>query len=202
MERHLARVRFLSTRFLELQGLRVACAGATIALVFGTYLMVAPPTDTGGLIAVAVSFVAMIPGQLWAHRYYARTFGRQMRTPRNQLPTAVCLVIGYVIAAYLDRRFPEIPAGGPTAAMAVQISVLVAIRDWPWRAYYLSLAAAVAGAFSATIVGVDVIDRGMTLSVTWLVTGVSMVGVGLLDHALLVRLMQQARNPETIKASS
>ena len=55
MDQQLARVRLLSSRFLELQGLRVALAGATIAVVFGGYLAIGHPTDTGGLIAMGAT---------------------------------------------------------------------------------------------------------------------------------------------------
>ena len=38
----LERLRLVSQRFAELQGLRVALAGSVFTLVFGTYLMVRP----------------------------------------------------------------------------------------------------------------------------------------------------------------
>jgi hypothetical protein len=196
----LDRIRRLSSRFYELQGLRVAAAGATIVLVFATYLSLTHPTDTGGVIALGLAFVLMIPGQWWAHRYYSRTFGRQVRTRRNPAQIVAFFTIYFAIATYVDRRFPEIPAGGPTLGIVVLMSLVVAIRDWPWRVHYLGMAAAVAGAFALNVVGVDVIDRGMTLSTTVLVTGLSMIGVGLIDHLMLVRLMNDARQPDTADA--
>ena len=190
MDRHqLARIRLLSSRFHELQGFRVAFAGLTIAVVFGTYLAAADPTDTGGLIAIGVSFVLMLPGQLWMHRYYATTVGRQVRSRRNVWQTLVFFNIYFVIATFLDKRYPEIPAGGPTLGVVVLASLILAIRDWPWRAHYLGVAAAVTAAFSANVFGVDVIDRGMTLATTFLATGLAMVPAGLLDHRLLLKLM-------------
>jgi hypothetical protein len=196
----LDRIRFLSRRFYELQGLRVAAAGAAISVVFAAYLSLTHPTDTGGLIALGLAFVLMIPGQSWAHHYYARTFGRQVRTRPNPAAVVALFTIYFVIATYVDRRFPAIPAGGPTLGIVVMVSLVVAIRDWRWRAHYLGMAAAVATAFTLNVAGVDVIDRGMTLSITLLVTGLSMIGVGLIDHLLLVRLVNDARQPDAADA--
>lgn len=200
-EHQLRRIRFLSRRFLELQGLRVAFAGGTIAIVLGSYLSVAEPTTSGSTIAMLVASVLMIPGEWGLHRYYARTVGRQVPTPEVRWPTLVFLTICLWIGVYLDRRFPAIPAGGPTMAAVVVISLWVAIRDWPWRAHYLGAAAAVAIAFGATVFSADVIDPGMTLAVTFFVTGLSFAPVGLLDHWLLIRLMADARDPEAASAT-
>jgi hypothetical protein len=197
MNHELARIRLLSSRFLELQGLRVAAAGVTMAIVFGGYLATGRPTHTGGMIALGATFVLMLPGQWWAHRYYAATVGRQVASRRELWPSLLFLTVYFLIATYLDRRFPEIPAGAPTAATVVLASLFVAIRDWPWRAHYAGVAVAVSGAFASNVIGVDVIDRGMALNVTLFVTGVAFIPAGLLDHRLLLKLMHDARQAVT-----
>ena len=195
MDQHLARVRLLSNRFLELQGLRVASAGATIAIVFGGYLATGHPSHTGGMIALGATFALMLPGQWWAHRYYATTIGRQVPKPRKFWPTLMFLNGYWLIAVYLNRRFPEIPAGAPTAATVVLASLFVAIRDWPWRVHYVGVAVAVATALGSNVIGVDAIDRGMALTMTFFVTGVSMIPAGLLDHRLLMKLIRETQQP-------
>jgi hypothetical protein len=200
-ERQLARVRLLSRRFLELQGLRIAFAGGTIAIALGSYLMAAEPTASGVGVALLVAAVLMIPGQWWLHRYYARTFGRQVPEPAARWPANVFLLGFLAVAMYLNNRFPAIPAGGPTMATAVAISLALAIRDWPWRAHYLGVAAVVGMAFTFTVVGAEVINPGLTLGVTLLATGLALVPVGLLDHWLLVRLMADAREAHGARAS-
>ena len=192
-ERQLARIRLLSSRFLELQGLRVAFAGATIAMVFAVYLASTHPTASGGLAALALSFVLMFPGQWWAHQYYARTVGRQVPTPGKRWPLPIVFSVYFLAATYINRTYPAIPAGGPTIGVVVLASLMVAVRDWPWRAHYLLTAVAPVLAFSAAALRGDTIDPGMTLSVTLLTTGISMVIVGLLDHRLLIKLMADAR---------
>jgi hypothetical protein len=194
-QNQLTHIRLLSSRFLELQGLRVAMAGVTIAAVFGGYLASTHPTDTGGLVGFAVAFVLMLPGQWWAHRYYAQTVGRQVRQPRNLLPTVILFTTYFAVATFIDKRYPELPAGTPTAAFVVLMSLIVALRDWPWRAHYAGVAAAVSFAYGSNVVGVDVIDRGMTLAMTMFVAGLAMVPAGLLDHRLLMKLIEQVREP-------
>ena len=192
-DQRLARLRLLSCRFLELQGLRVASAGATIAIVFGGYLATGHPTHTGAMIALGATFALMLPGQWWAHQHYARTVGRQVPKPRKVWPTLVFFAVYFLISMYLNRRFPEIPAGAPTAGTVVLGSLCIAIRDWPWRAHYVGVAVAVATALGTNVIGVDVIDRGMALTVTCFVTGVSMIAAGLLDHLLLMKLIREVR---------
>jgi hypothetical protein len=200
-QQQLARIRLLSSRFRELQGLRVAFAGGTMAIVSGSYLMATTaPTSSGAMIALLASFVLMIPGEWWLHRHYARTVGRQVPTPRNPWPVVAFVTIYLAIGIFLDSRFPEIPSGAPTMATVVLASLVVAIRDWPWRAHYLGVAAAVTVAFCANVFGDGVVDPGMTLTTVFFVTGLSFVPAGLLDHRLLLRLMEEGRQPETATA--
>ena len=198
----LERIQLLSTRFLELQGLRVAFAGGTIALVFGSYLTMAQPTEPGAFVAMGISFVLMLPGELWLHQYYARTVGSQVPSRRSQLPTAIFFVVYFTIASYLNKRFPELPAGTPTMAIVVVFSIAIAVRDWPWRMHYLLVAAAVALAFASNVVGVEVIDRARTLSTTVLVAGLSLVPAGILDHRLLTGLLREVRQPEAANSQN
>ena len=80
MDQHqLDRIQLLSARFHELQGLRVALAGACMAVGVGGYLIATPqPTNNGAMIAMLLSFVPVVPGVAWLNRYYATTFGRQV----------------------------------------------------------------------------------------------------------------------------
>jgi hypothetical protein len=190
----LRRIRLLSARFRELQGLRIALVGACMALVVGTFLVVAAvPTDAGAMVALLVSFVPAIPGVRWLNRYYATTFGRQEATrPAGKWP--LLLALGYfVVGAWLNATFPAIPPGGPTVATVACLSVWVAIRDWPWRVYYLIAPAAIGIAFAASASGVGAFEPGVTLATIFLALGASMVAIGLLDHSVLVRLVREAR---------
>jgi hypothetical protein len=196
MDQHrLEHIRLLSSRFHELQGLRVALAGIAIIIAVGGYLMVAPvPTNNGAMVALAASFVLMVPGMWWLNRYYAATFGRQVWKPGRF--TWVFVPAYFVVASVLHVSIPSIPAGAPTVGIVVVASVWVVIRDWPWRAYYLAAPLAVAMAFTFTASGGGGIDPQLTLPVLFLTIGASFVPIGMLDHMLLVKLMKEVRAPE------
>ena len=145
MDQHrLDRIRLLSARFHELQGLRVALAGACIALVVGGYLIATPqPTNNGAMVAMLVSFVPVVAGMPRLNRYYATTFGRQVWSPPRKWK--VFFLIGYIwVGWWLNAAIPAIPAGAPTMWIVALVSIWVAIRDWPWRRYYLVAMLAVA----------------------------------------------------------
>lgn len=196
-QRRLERIRLLSARFAELKGLRVAATGGAILLGQGLYLAAIPaPTSEGALIALAMSFVPVVPAVVALNRYYSETFGRQVvRSPDKwPLTTQLVLLIGFVIAMWLNTRFPAIPPGGPTAAVVGLASLWITARDWPWRGYYISATIAVAIAFAARVSGA--ISPGSAVAVTFLLTGMAMLAIGLLDHRLLVKLVREARESQ------
>ena len=196
----LERIRLLSRRFHELQGLRVALAGASLTVVVGGYATLAPdPTNNGAIAAVLLSFLLIVPGVLSLNRYYAAKFGRQVMSPRPHHPVRLALIgTAYmVLAGILNARFPEIPAGAPTLATVGLASIWLAVRDWPWRAYYLLATMAVAIGFVASAPITGVLAPNMTIAVIMLLLGASMVAIGLLAHMLLVKLMKDARDSAT-----
>jgi hypothetical protein len=196
----LERIRLLSSRFHELQGLRVALAGTAIIIAVGGYLIAAPvPTNNGAMVALATSFVLMGPGLWWLNRYYAATFGRQVWKPGRF--TKLFLPAYFLVAWLVNASIPAIPAGAPTVATVVAVSAWVAIRDWPWRAYYLAPPVAVAIAFTFTASGGGDINPHLTLAILFLTLGASFVPIGMLDHMLLVKLMNEVRAPESTTAA-
>jgi hypothetical protein len=202
MDQHrLERIRLLSARFHELQGLRVVLTGVCITLGVSGYLIATPnPTNDGALVTLLVSFVPVMAGMPRLNRYYAETFGRQVWRRSRKWP----LILGlYMVVGWsLNAGIPAIPAGGPTIWTVGLASLWVAIRDWPWRAYYLGAAAAVAIGFAASAPVGGLLAPNMTLSVMFLLLGASMVPIGLLDHHLLVTLMKDAREPQAAADAS
>ena len=194
-QKRLARIRLLSSRFNQLQGLRVALAGALLAIVMAIYVVVRPtPYNEGALVALLVWFPLAAQGEWWMRGYYARTFGRQVsRPPKNPRRMALVFLVLFAIAWYLNWRFPAIPSGAPTAYWVALLSVWVAVRDWPWRAYYLGATAAVAIALGLSAAVGGVLDPSLTIATMFFAVGTSMVPIGLLDHWLLVRLVKEAR---------
>jgi hypothetical protein len=200
-QQRLERIRLLSSRFHELQGLRIALAGTAIIVAVGGYLIAAPaPTNNGAIIALGTSVVLIGPGMWWLNQHYAARFGRQVWKPGRF--TWLFLPVYFVVASLLNSSIPSIPAGAPTVATVVVVSAWVAIRDWPWRAYYLAAPLAVAMAFTFTASGGGVLDPHLTLAVLFLAIGASFVPIGMLDHMLLVKLMREARVPESATAAN
>ena len=85
MDQHrLNRIRFLSQRFHELQGFRVAFTGLCITVGLGSYLAVAGrPTDNGALVALLVSFVPVVPRDVVAQSYTPRRSDDRCRPLRR-----------------------------------------------------------------------------------------------------------------------
>jgi hypothetical protein len=198
--RRLERIRFLSSRFCELQGLRVALAGACLAIGVGSYLLTFPrPTDNGAIIAMLISFGPVIPGVMWLNRYYTTHFGRQVWNPPRH--AKLFMVIYFTVAFCLNAWIPEIPSGAPTVSIVALASLWVTIRDWPWRAYYLAATASVAGGFIVSASGVGLLGPGSTLATIFVLLGTSMVAIGVLDHLLLVKLVKEAREASLASAA-
>jgi hypothetical protein len=195
MNRHqLDRIRLVSTRFRELQGLCVAVAGAAMAFIVGGYALIARrPSNDGAMLAVLLAFVLAAPAVWSLNRYYAARFGRQLASRRMAGRTALALVAYVVVAATLNARFEAIPAGAPTAVTVALASLWISIRDWPWRAYYLGATAAVAIGFAASTPITGLLPPHMTLTTIFVLLGASMVPIGLLDHLTLVRLVDDVR---------
>ncbi len=202
MDQHrLDRIRLLSARFHELQGLRVALAGACMAFVVGGYLATPQPTNNGAMIAMLVSFIPVVAGMPRLNRYYATTFGRQVWSPPRKWP--VFFLFGYTcVGVWLNATIPAIPAGAPTTWTVALVSIWVAARDWPWRGYYLLPALAVAGGLAASAPVGGLLAPNLTLGVMFLLLGGSMAAVGLLDHLLLLKLMKEARESQRATASA
>jgi hypothetical protein len=182
----LVRIRLLSTRFHQLQGLRLALGGMVYAIVFGSYLLALEPTEAGVLVALGVSTLVMLPGDRALRRYYHASFGRQVpyaRDPRRLL--FVYAGMGF-FGALLKLDPPSLCIG-----IVGAYSLWVAIRDWPLRRYYVGAAAAVAVAVAAQFTGRA--DPDVTLAMSFLAIGVAYVPIGFLDHRLLVTLVRESR---------
>lgn len=199
-QQHLDRIRLLSARFHELRGLRVALAGVCIALIVGGYLALsAQPTNNGTMVALVVSFIPVIPGVWLLNRYYATTFGRQApSTPPAHLQWVPLVFM--TLAMVVNAAIPSMPSAAPTAITAALISVWLVVRDWPHRAHYLMVTAAVGIGIAVSASGAGLLPPHLTLGTLFVLLGLSFVPVGLLDHLLLVRLMKEARQAQLAHA--
>jgi hypothetical protein len=190
----LKRIRIISERFVELQGLRVALAGSLFAAVFGTYLIAEPPHGEVAIwIAMAVCFGFIIPGELWVRRYYASTFGR-LSPKRAGSGSASGVAKGLVLGAGLvvvDKVF-GVPAPAGTFLPLTVFALWIGIRDWPLRRHHFVAAAASGCAFLIQTTPQAASAPDMAIAAGFLLFGAVYVPVGLLDHRLLVSAMRGA----------
>ena len=192
-EDRLARIRLVSARYRDLQGLRYVCVGMALALTFGGTLAL-PFVPPGPLwLTQAAMFLALVvPGHFWLDRYYAATFGRQVPARDHHGVRAGLLVFAamFVIDAALRT--------GPLAASALiagVYSLWIAVRDWPFRPHHVSAAVVAAVGVALHLSPFGAASPSQATAATMGLLGVTWILIGFLDHRLLVSLMQ-ARQDE------
>lgn len=141
------------------------------------------------LIALAVTFVAMLPGLWLVDRYYAATFSRIVGRPS---PIAAWWLLGAVAVS-------AIVPGGPLGPGQMAVPFLIgaaaafwiAVRDWPLRAHHLLGCAAVAFGAAIQLMSLQSDSLPRAQAIAFFALGVAYVPVGLLDHRLLTSVMRK-----------
>jgi hypothetical protein len=195
----LARIRIVSERFVELQGLRVALGGSVFTLVFGTYLITEPPHGMVSIwIAMALSFAVLVPVERWVRSYYASTFGRQQ--PKGFATNAgsgwqrgMAIGAGLVV---VDKLFGTQPPAGTFLVLSVMM-LWVTIRDWPFRRHQLGGAAAGACAFLLQLTPEAAAEPDTAIAAGFFLMSAMWVPVGILDHQLLASAMRGRESSDT-----
>jgi hypothetical protein len=188
----LKRIRIISERFVELQGLRVALAGSIFTLVFGTYLIAEPAHGNVAIwVALALSFAFIVPGELWVRRYYASTFGRLSPQGAGSgsasgVAKGFAMGIGLVV---IDKVFGVAPPTGTFLVISL-MTLWTGIRDWPLRRHHLGAAAACGCAFLLQLTPEAAAVPDTAIAAGFLLMGAIFVPVGVLDHRLLVSAMR------------
>jgi hypothetical protein len=193
----LARIRFVTARHGELQGLRQLMIAVACLASFWSRPYIEALRDLGsidaaaGLILLILPFVAVIAARPALNRYYARRFGTVAgsadRLSRDPIGWAVLLIGGFALdVATLDSGRP---IGVLIAGTVVALHIVV--RDWPWRAHHLvttvvccSAALLIATGAGFRVDSFDELRRG-PLSI---LLGLQLVS-GVLDHRLLLRAL-------------
>ena len=199
----LRRIAFVTSRFLELQGLVPAAFG--MALVFGCLIARATGETTryvGGYQGVlfAACCSALLGREIQAS--YRHVHGDVVGTIRQKsfamLPTMVVMM-----GAIVDMLSRDAGRPGPSAATLalMAFSGFIVVRDWPWRMHHLAgVAAGMMGALITASVpvtpdpwGIDP-ARAEVFVLAYTLIGLSMAATGLLDHHLLTQSL--APRPE------
>lgn len=183
MSRKLERIRLVSERYWELQGLRHVLVGIVFSVVFGVVLLSGGPTpDWGfaGTVALAIGLIAA--GMLWLDRYYERTLGRLRPTAASRRFGTFVVPVTLFALLWLHPLVGAPPFSLYFAGWAA-FGLWITWRDWPFRAHHL--VDTVAGTLAAALQwrGAGTPDERFLMGLV--VIGVGAIVSGSLDHRLL-----------------
>jgi hypothetical protein len=183
-------IRLVTARYRQMQGL-ATMADAYFPLVGGTALLLLSEEWHAAVLGL-VLLALMVARFTWIRRridaYYAQRYGRVVQPT---LPPGVainlCMVISY---AKIMRDVFHAPVVIQITVMTIGLCAYplwVAVRDFPYRAYWLL----VAGAGAASAVQLPFYQSRDLIYVwtrnTYLAIGSAVLAVGALDHRLLTR---------------
>jgi len=199
----LERIRIISERFIELQGLRLALMGSVFTLVFGIYLIAEPPNGSAIWIAMAVSFALGVPAERWVSRHYESTYGRlspKRATSASGWGFGRGIAIGIAMLA-MDKVF-GVPPPASVLVFGAPAALWIVIRDWPLRRYHLGAAVAWVCALLLQTTSQAAVAPDMAAAAGFLLIGVVYVPIGFLDHRLLVSAMRRQGADDSVTQPS
>ena len=190
----LARIRLVTTRYRELQGLRTVAAVAACVPLFWLQPYIRLLRYMGSAEAVAGLLLSVAPAVLitTAHpllnRYYARRFGSV--APQGSGVNLQMWLWAAVLFASLWLDSSRLGTGSPSAFLiaAALWSINIAVRDWPWRGHYV-VPAVICGAATWSIAGIPALQAPDLETYARIPVSVGLVACGaaaILDHRLLV----------------
>jgi hypothetical protein len=198
----LARIRLVTSRYVELQGLRTVVAVPACLAAFWMRPFVETLHDLGsvyawvGFVVSVLPFFAIVASRPLLDRYYAARFGSVATGFGGWSADRIGWTLLFLAAFGLD--WSTLGASKPSAILAAgaAIGLHVAWRDWPLRSYYLFTAAAcVAGACLVAIVPafrVDSLDA--LLRIPFSIVMGAHAAAAVFDHRLLNRVL--SRHPQ------
>jgi hypothetical protein len=198
-DRHLARIRFVTERYPELQGLRDVCLGAGCA-VFAWFAR--GQSENGVFVTLLLTAGVACWGAVLSDRYYKQRFGRVLIHDRGRaVKVGASIGIAFAVCFQMDRAL----AGKdlPTLFFAVIAvgNALMLARDWRFR-WYLGLQVLAAGMASALGVQMPIPAWPPTDAYQWkavMSLGVVAMIVGLLDHRMLVTTLRGVRDASELQ---
>ena len=194
---HLGRVREVTARYTDYQGLYTS--------LFGVFVLFLVFMDHGRLEALIVGVPVVITLYVLTRRYYRKRFGdvRPLRSPNRTLLQVggTALMLGAFLAAVVVANAFDRQGLWIYGLLFMGLSVLAAGRQWRTRSHYLVSGAVVLLIFvlplgSLTPSGAHPFEIASP-NVLMLVVAVMFVVNGLLDHRTLVRTLRPAAESET-----
>jgi hypothetical protein len=191
----LVRIRFVTTRYPELQGLHQLVIVPACLIAFWSRPFIESLRDTGsfpaGLFLSFAPWLLVLAARPFLNRYYAERFGK-VGGARGQWSAEKVGWMALILAGlWIDLA--TFGSAKPSAVLVVGavIALHIVWRDWPWRSYYLPTAIACAAAAWLTAASpafrIDNVDALLRVSFTIMIS--AHAAAGLFDHRLLLRTL-------------
>ena len=202
------RIRFVTRRFAELNGLRQlvvvpACLLSFWAPPYVEHLGYAGPTGVFlGLLAAIGPFVIVVVSRPLLDRYYRERFGSVATDFRQRFLDLAPGAFLLVAAVWIDMATLKTTAPSAVLVVGAILATQVTVRDWPWRAHYL-FTAIICGAgawMTAGVPAMSIDNLQDLLRISLSILLLAHVVPAWLDHRLLVRALPQ--NPEASEAAA
>jgi hypothetical protein len=181
----LARIRLVTRRYAELQGLGRCLLGA--GSVAGAGVSGVVPGDYDIFVIGLVWLSVVVSGRPIVLKYYADRFGRVAQPSESQQPKFWLLFLLFGVPTMIAQA---VGPGYPNA-MFLSIAIFLAwqlVRDWPVRKH-LIIDVGAASLASALFVGETMPGTGEYWAMAFTITGAAAMITGALDHRLLVRTL-------------
>ncbi len=201
-EKQQARIRLVTRRYHELQGLGRCCWG--LGLVAGSLVAAHVLKSDWGLLWVLLVFAGVaVPGTVVSERLYKQRFGRVAALDQDG-PRRMGLLMGaaFGCAFIVERHFAGPGYPHPFFMVLAAISAWPLVRDWPLRKYLVVEVAATVliSALYVTVKPVALPDNDTFLRESFIWQGFGLLGLalmvtGMLDHRLLVSTLPGLHEP-------
>jgi hypothetical protein len=198
------RIRFVTRRFHELQGYRAALLGGCLLAGVGLADHIAEGASAQLAQIVAFGCIALASASDAIARYYRARFG-DVHIPGRQ--AALSLSVAPHLGLAFDCLFLVTGRAGPSlaAVLLAASSLVILIRDWPWRVHHTIgvVAGVVAALGSGSVLPVVPLDGGFldprrteAFIGAYFLVGLSLLVTGCLDHRLLIKTLPGAKLDE------
>ena len=194
----LARIRFVTARFRDLQGLRHLAIVPLCLLLFWLqpYLKLlrymGPWEAMAGLVLSVSPCLLIYPAHHLLDRYYARRFGtvgRSVLARRDTVAQAVVVVAGVMIDSWGSSGVSA------TLIASALVSLQIALRDRPWRLHHLIVTViCIAAAVTFDLRAARANDPAAFLRIPLTIGLCAYSLAAYLDHRLLANVMP--RDPD------
>jgi hypothetical protein len=200
----LARIRFVTSRYHDLQGLRglailAACLSAFWARPYLELLRDSGTADAAlGFFLSFAPWIFVLAIRPFLDHYYRERFGSVAAGFRQWSPDKIGWAVLIAAGLWIDMR--TLGSAKPSAILVVGalIAIHIVWRDWPWRPVYVVTAIVCAVAAWLTAVSpalrIDNLDDLLRVSFTIMIAAHTAAGV--FDHRLLLRALPRNRDAQ------